>query len=579
MLHEILTRHVELIYPDCDPALLAEKLRAAFGLSPDAAVPKPTHAPSETHRWSEADSFLITYGDTILSPDKPPLQNTLDFLTRHLQGAVNGVHILPFFPFTSDDGFAVSDYENVRPDLGDWSDITAIGDSFRLMSDVVINHASAGHKWFQEFLKDEAPGRDFIKTAAAGTDVAQVIRPRPSPLLYAHQTEAGEKWVWCTFGPDQVDLDFANPDLLCEFVRLLRFYIDKGIRVFRLDAVGFLWKREGTSCLHLNETHEIIKLMRTLIDHLDANIWLITETNVPAHENLEYFGNGNEAHLIYNFSLPPLLVHALLSGRSTYLRRWMMSTAPTPEGCTVFNFSASHDGIGLRPVEGLLPDEELARMTDLVESYGGRLTMRSYGGQEVPYEMNTTLFSALKGTLHGPDEHQVARFIASQTITMALEGIPAFYIQSFLASENDDALAQKTGQNRSVNRSQWQATEIDARLQDKASPMVQVFFELRRRLALRKRQKAFHPDATQFTLHTISGTFGFWRQSLDRQQSLFVITNITKDEKVLDLRDINLFASADWVDLLSETKIDPEDSNFVLAPYQSVWITNIARSG
>ena len=573
MLQDILTRHIEFIYPQEDAQALSARLCAAFNLPPDSQMHQGA-AHGKATPWSQEDSFLITYGDSLVSDDKKPLKNMLAFLTGHLQNTVSGVHILPFFPFTSDDGFAVSDYENVRDDLGDWSDIAAIGEEFRLMSDVVINHASAGHRWFEQFLNDEAPGRDFIKTATAKDDVSAVTRPRPTPLLYAHDTKAGEKLVWCTFGPDQVDLDFSNPDLLLEFIRLLRFYIDKGVRVFRLDAVGFLWKQSGTSCLHLAETHEIIKLMRTLIDHVDDDVWLITETNVPAHENLEYFGNGNEAHLIYNFSLPPLLVHALLTGRSTYLRRWMMATAPTPEGCTIFNFSASHDGIGLRPVEGLLPEQEINRMTQAVQGFGGRLTMRSYGDREVPYEMNTTLFCALKGTIDGPDALQVERFIASQTIMMSVEGIPAFYVQSFLASENDEALAAETGQNRSLNRKQWRTEEVEAQLADADTPMAKVFYELRRRLAIRKQQKAFHPDATQFTLHIKPGMFGFWRQSLDRQQSLFVVTNITHEQKLLSLRDMNLFSSAAWVDLLSGATIDPENEELELAPYQSVWITN-----
>lgn len=575
MLREILTRHIEFIYPQEDADALSLKLCAAFGLASNAQAQSENGA-DKTAPWSQDDSFLITYGDTILSDDKRPLQNTLDFLTGHLKNIVTGVHILPFFPFTSDDGFAVSDYETVRPDLGDWDDIAAIGETFRLMSDVVINHASASHEWFQQFLNDEAPGRDFIKTAAPQDDISAVIRPRPTPLLHAHETAAGEKLIWCTFGPDQVDLDFSNPDLLCEFIRLLRFYIDKGVRVFRLDAVGFLWKQAGTNCLHLAETHEIIKLMRTLIDHMEENIWLITETNVPAHENLEYFGNGNEAHLIYNFSLPPLLVHALLTGRSSYLRRWMMATAPTPKGCTIFNFSASHDGIGLRPVEGLLPPEEITRMTQAVQGFGGRLTMRSFGAREVPYEMNTTLFSALKGTIDGEDEFQIDRFIASQTIMMSLEGIPAFYVQSFLAAENDEARAAKTGQNRSLNRTQWQASQINAELAAGDTAMAQIFFELRRRLAIRKKQTAFHPDATQFTLHIKPGMFGFWRQSLDRQQSLFVVTNITREQKLLSLRDMNLYGSAGWIDLLSGAAVLPDDEELVLAPYQTVWISNQA---
>ena len=574
MLQEILARHIEFIYPDQDASSLVAQFCAAFDLAPDTAMPRNKGGISAVPSWSEDDSFLITYGDTILSDDCRPLQNTLAFLNGHLKNTVSGVHILPFFPFTSDDGFAVSDYDTVRQDLGDWDDIGAIGRGYRLMSDVVINHASAGHRWFQQFLEDKPPGRDFIKTAALDDDISQVTRPRPSPLLYAHETDAGGKWGWCTFGPDQIDLDFSNPNLLCEFIRLLRFYIDKGVRVFRLDAVGFLWKQSGTNCLHLQETHEIVKLMRTLIDHLDDNIWLITETNVPAHENLEYFGNSNEAHLIYNFALPPLLVHALLTGRSSYLRRWMMSTAPTPDGCTMFNFSASHDGIGLRPVEGLLPPDEISRMSETVQGFGGRLTMRSYADRQVPYEMNTTLFSALRGTVNGPDAYQVDRFLASQTIMMSLEGIPAFYIQSFLASENDEALAAATGQNRSLNRTQWRMEDIDAQLASEETPMARIFSEMHRRITIRKSQKAFHPDATQFTLHIKPGMFGFWRLSLDRRQSLFVVTNITADTKILGLRDINLYADAQWVDLLSGMHVRPDDEELELAPYQTVWITN-----
>ena len=251
-----------------------------------------------------------------------------------------------------------------------------------------------------------------------------------------------------------------------------------------------------------------------------------------------------------------------------------MSTAPTPDGCTLLNFSASHDGIGLRPVEGLLPQEEISRMTETVQSFGGRLTMRSFGERNVPYEMNTTLFSALKGTVNGPDTHQIDRFIASQTIMMSLEGIPAFYVQSFLAAENDEARAQQTGQNRSLNRTQWRVDDINDQLATGDSTMAQVFFELRRRLNIRKQQKAFHPDATQFTLHIKPGMFGFWRQSLDRRQSLFVVTNITPDEKKLSLRDMNIFADTQWIDLLSGVPVNAEDEEVELAPYQTVWISN-----
>ena len=574
MLKHILSQHIEFIYPQADTATLVEKICESFDIS---ATTQSKFTPDyRPEYWDENDSFLITYGDTILSDDKLPLQNIHEFLGNYLEDAITGVHILPYFPFTSDDGFAVSDYRAVRPDLGDWEDIQDIAKDYRLMSDVVINHASASHEWFKQFLSDENPGQNYIKTSDPTQDHSLVTRPRPSPLLIPFDTPSGEKHVWCTFGADQVDLDFSNPDLLCEFISLMRFYINKGVRVFRLDAVGFLWKEAGTNCLHLPQTHEIIKLIRTLVDHLDDTVLLITETNVPNHENLQYFDNGNEAHVIYNFSLPPLLVHALLTGRSTYLRRWMMAMPPSQDGCTLFNFSASHDGIGLRPVEGLLPEDEITKMIDTITAFGGRVTMRSFEGREVPYEMNTTLFSALKGTVHGEDGLHVDRFIASQTIMMSLEGIPAFYIQSLLASENDEARAAEAGHNRALNRTQWSAKNIDDTLSDETSPLSQIFRELKKRLEIRKNQKAFHPDATQFTLHLKPGMFGFWRQSLDRKQSLFVVTNITHEEKLLSLRDMNLYQQAQWQDLLSDKIVDPSDEVLTLKPYQSIWITNIS---
>ncbi|EJW21673.1 putative glucosyltransferase [alpha proteobacterium IMCC14465] len=574
MLKHILSQHIEFIYPQADTATLVEKICESFDIS---ATTQSKFTPDyRPEYWDENDSFLITYGDTILSDDKLPLQNIHEFLENYLEDAITGVHILPYFPFTSDDGFAVSDYRAVRPDLGDWEDIQDIAKDYRLMSDVVINHASASHEWFKQFLSDENPGQNYIKTSDPTQDHSLVTRPRPSPLLIPFDTPSGEKHVWCTFGADQVDLDFSNPDLLCEFISLMRFYINKGVRVFRLDAVGFLWKEAGTNCLHLPQTHEIIKLIRTLVDHLDDTVLLITETNVPNHENLQYFDNGNEAHVIYNFSLPPLLVHALLTGRSTYLRRWMMAMPPSQDGCTLFNFSASHDGIGLRPVEGLLPEDEITKMIDTITGFGGRVTMRSFEGREVPYEMNTTLFSALKGTVHGEDGLHVDRFIASQTIMMSLEGIPAFYIQSLLASENDEARAAEAGHNRALNRTQWSAKNIDDTLSDETSPLSQIFRELKKRLEIRKNQKAFHPDATQFTLHLKPGMFGFWRQSLDRKQSLFVVTNITHEEKLLSLRDMNLYQQAQWQDLLSDKIVDPSDEVLTLKPYQSIWITNIS---
>jgi sucrose phosphorylase len=342
-----------------------------------------------------------------------------------------------------------------------------------------------------------------------------------------------------------------------------------------LDAVAFLWKEVGSPSIHLPQTHEVIRLWRTLANYAEEEIVLITETNVPNHENLSYFGNQNEAHMVYNFSLPPLTLQALMSGNSAALRRWMMSMPPSQEGCAYFNFTASHDGVGLRPAEGLLAPEEIGAMLKTVQSFGGQVSMRDRGdGIPVPYEMNISLFEACKGTIHGEDEHQIARFLCSQTIMFALEGLPAVYIHSLLATPNDTERYHRTGQNRSLNRHKWHMPSLSEKLADSESDQSKVFAEMSRRLRIRARQAAFHPNATQFTLSLPPELFGFWRQSRDRRQSIFAINNLSDQTQTLALHDINLIAGEDWLDLLTNETVGDRMGVLELSPYQSVWITN-----
>ena len=578
-LRQSLQLHLSALYSQADAPALIERILDAFWPGKDQPRQDPK---ADSHSlWSEQDSILITYGDSIYDPaitdggGSSPLRLLDDFLTDTVGNAISSVHILPFFPASSDDGFAVIDYRQVNPPLGTWKDVTSIGYKYRLMADLVINHASSQSEWFEKFKKGEPPYDNYFYTGDPYADHSEVVRPRPSPLLMPVETSSGIRHVWCTFSHDQVDLNFAYPEVLLEFIRIMRFYIDRNVRLFRLDAVAFLWKEPGTRCINLPQTHEIIKLLRALVNHTREDVVLITETNIPNHENLSYFGNQNEAHIIYNFSLPPLITHALLSGDSTYLCRWMMSMPPALFGCAYLNFTASHDGIGLRPAEGLLPEAELQRMIDTVQSFGAKISMRSTGnGESRPYEMNVSLFDALKGSFEGPDEFQIDRFLASQTIMMSLEGIPAFYIHSLLATPNDEALLEETGRNRSINRHRWNLPELSRLMADPGSPQSIVSKELLRRLEMRIRQPAFHPNAVQFTLHLAPGLFGFWRQSMDRRQSIFVITNLTIEEKSINLHEINLIAGERWVDLLSGDIIGGSDGDLTLRPYQTIWITN-----
>ncbi|MEB3358929.1 MAG: sugar phosphorylase [Synechococcales bacterium] len=528
-------------------------------------------------KWSHNNVLLITYGDSIRNRNgEPPLATLETFLTDHLRDVVTGVHILPFTPYSSDDGFAVKDYLAVNPELGTWEHIRSIAQKFNLMVDLVINHVSSQHIWFEQFRQGVKPGCDYFITVDPATDLSAVVRPRNTPLLLEVETAQGKQHVWTTFSPDQVDVNFANPDVLLTFITIILFYVEAGARYIRLDAIGYLWKRIGTPCIHLPETHTIIRLLRELLQMIDPGIALITETNVPNRENLSYFGNRNEAHMIYNFSLPPLLLNALLQGRSDHLKTWMMSMPPAPLGCAYFNFTASHDGIGLRPAEGLLTDEEYATLLQKMQDFGGKISMRGRpDGTESPYEINISLFDALKGTAQGEDEWQVERFICAQTIMMSLEGIPALYIHSLLATHNDYEAVETTGRNRSINRHQWDYDQLDAVLNDPESSHSRIFRELCRLIQIRRQQGAFHPNATQYTLHPLNkALFAFWRQSITRDQSLFSIHNLSNAPQTLRLTDLNLIATDPWFDLISGQTVADIYDEMVLRPYQSVWLTN-----
>ncbi|MEM9452194.1 MAG: sugar phosphorylase [Cyanobacteria bacterium P01_E01_bin.6] len=530
----------------------------------------------QTTQWSQADTLLITYGNSICNvASETPLQTLSRFLSEHLQDTVTGVHILPFFPYSSDDGFAVIDYLQVNPELGDWEDISRIANQFDLMTDLVINHISSQSQWFQEFKRDDAPGRDYFITVAPESDLTYVVRPRNTPLLCPVETSAGLKHVWATFSHDQIDLNMANPDVLIEFLRIILYYLDTGARILRLDAIGYLWKSPGTSCIHLPETHTLIKLIREIVSLVNPAAILVTETNVPNRENLTYFGNRNEAHLIYNFSLPPLIVNALYQERSEHLQTWMMSMPPAPFGCAYLNFTASHDGIGLRPTEGLLEQTEYDTFLQCIQDFGGKISMRTRpDGAESPYEANISLFDALKGTAKGEDTWQIPRFICSQVIMMSLEGIPAFYVHSLLATPNDHDAVKQTGRNRSINRHQWDYDALITQLKQSDSNQAIVFEELSRLIKIRRQQAAFHPNATQYTLHLQPTLFAFWRQSMTRDQSIFSIHNLTPRSQTLLLRDLNLIVTDSWFDLISETVIPEGATEFILKPYQSAWITN-----
>jgi sucrose phosphorylase len=526
-------------------------------------------APAD-NTWDEKTTVLITYADTVQRDGEKPLATLSQFADAYLENLFSTIHILPFYPWSSDDGFSVIDYRQVNSEYGTWKQVNELKNRFDLMFDLVLNHVSSKSSWFKNYVAEVAPYRDYFIEADPETDLSAVVRPRSLPLLTEFPVDGKTKHLWTTFSADQLDLNFANPDVLFEFLDILLFYIANGAKIIRLDAIAYLWKQPGTSCIHLEQTHEVVKLMRDLLDMIAPDVIILTETNVPHAENISYFGNGDEARMVYNFSLPPLLLHALHNETSDALTAWAKTVSETPDGCTWFNFTASHDGIGMRPLSGLVPDNELLALADTMKQLGGHVsTKRNSDGTDSPYELNITYFDALGG-----DDHQVARFLCSQTIALGLKGVPATYFHSLTATPNDYEGVEATGRARSINRKKWNADELDTLLHGNDTT-AQVFKDLSHRISIRRKQPAFHPDAAQRVLDLGNDLFGFVRTSVDGNQTIACISNVSKVRKTVTLDDHTpeLDTPKPLTDLLSGARNFGASKRITLAPYQTVWLT------
>lgn len=530
--------------------------------------------------FSERDVVLITYGDLLKQAGKAPLNVLRQFFSQSLKDVINTIHILPFFPYSSDDGFSVIDYLSVDPELGDWQDIWAFGnDNVRLMFDVVINHISVLSTWFQKFLANDPQYRDYFITADPEWDYAQVTRPRTTPLITLFRTEEGDKWVWTTFSADQVDLNYQNPDVFLSIIEILLTYVRHGASLLRLDAIAYLWKEMGTNCIHLPQTHLIIQLIRAILDEIKKNILIITETNVPHRENTSYFGNGeNEAHIVYQFSLPPLVAHAILTGNGDYLSRWAESLFSPSMKTTFLNFTASHDGIGVIPLVGILPDEERQFLFDKAVQHGGIISSKTDAdGLTSPYELNITYFDLLNNN-HVTEsiELKVRRFLISQAIPLVLAGIPAIYFHSLLGTRNDTRGVEISGRPRSINRKKLNLKDVEDDLADPQNLRHIIFNRYRDLLSLRIRERVFHPNAEQKVIHLGTAFFALLRTTEDGQERILSVLNLTKDDQEFKLPAdlLDDARSNTQVDLLTGERINVSGM-ITLEGYQMVWLKMI----
>lgn len=525
---------------------------------------------------TEKDIILITYGDQIQEEGKYSLKILNEFLHKYLKGVISIIHILPFYPYSSDDGFSVIDYFNVNPDLGDWSHIEEISKSFDLMFDAVINHISAESDWFKSYLKGERKYRNYFIEMKLGTDVSTVTRPRAVPLLSQFETSEGEKYIWTTFSDDQIDLNYKNESVLLKIIELLLFYIKKGAKLLRLDAIGYLWKELGTSCIHLKETHLVIQLFRDIFEIVAPDTLIITETNVPHEDNISYYGDGyNEAHMVYQFPLPPLVLHAMHTGSAKYLLSWADSLQMYSDKTTFFNFLASHDGIGVMPAKGILPEEEIGKMVKKIQEHGGYVSCKDNGdGTESVYELNVNYFDAIADN-DEDEEIKIQKFLCSQSILLTLIGIPGIYAHSLFGSRNAYEEVGKTGKYRSINRKKLVRKLLEEEIEDTDHLRHKIFYSYKKLIEKRIKHKAFNPTAPQQVIYGNDNVFAIMRKSVDDSEKILCLHNVSGEIQMMDIEpDKYQLSCIEMEDILSGSKWKENNGKLTIEidSYEFLWL-------
>jgi len=548
--------------------------------TPEARANEKSFDPAE--RFTEKDVILITYGDLLRGEEPSPLETLTRFCDSYLEGTLNTLHILPFFPYSSDRGFSIIDFETVDPHLGTWEDIEALENRYRLMFDGVINHVSSKSRWFQEFLNGNPYYKDFFITYDSPDELtpeqrSMIFRPRTSDILTPYQTINGTKYVWTTFSTDQIDLNYKNPDVLMRVIEILLIYVRRGAQIIRLDAVTYIWAEPGTRCVHLEQAHEIVKLFRDVLDVVAPQVALITETNVPHEENISYFGNGrDEAQMIYNFALPPLVLHTFYAQDTTAISKWADGLDKISDTATFFNFLDSHDGIGLMGVKNILSPAQIAFVTEKAQKHGGLISYKAgQGGNQEPYEINITWFSALNKEDEDDIAFQVKRFVASRIIGLVLRGVPGIYLHSLIGTRNDIDSVLHTHSNRDINRTVIDHEAITKALRDPLSKLSRINRELGRLITIRTGQPAFHPNGEQRILMLSNQLFSVVRVSPDGRQHLLTLINVTTNvcRVEISLSQLNR-KETHWYDLVSDMEWMVEDGQLSLSlqPYDIMWL-------
>jgi sucrose phosphorylase len=530
---------------------------------------------SQEYHLSQKDIILITYGDQVSRNAEPTLETLKEFMDNHLKGVINSVHILPFYPYSSDDGFSVVNYSAVDPHMGSWREVESLSHDYRIMVDGVINHISQFSDWFKSFLSGDEYFKDFFVEVDPSLDLSKVVRPRASPLLHEYTDDKGKIHnIWTTFSKDQVDLNYKSYKVLRSVLDAMFYYIEKGAALIRLDAIAFIWKELGTPCVHLPQTHELIQLMREVLHEVAPEVIIITETNVPHHENISYFGSGDdEAQMVYNFALPPLILNSIVQNNTKKLTSWAKTLELPSDKVCFFNFAASHDGIGLRPVKGILSDEETSDLVYAVKYHGGLVSYRAEeDGSKTPYELNCSYMDALSH----PDEEQylkVKRMLVAQATILAMPGVPGVYFHSLVGSRNYHDGVKHTGVNRTINREKYNIDWLENELSTLGSLAKTIFDSYKRMISIRTNEEAFNPFGEFKFLDLNDKIFAIEQFCKEKENRILSLNNFSNEEVSITLpEEINL----PLCDLLNSNFCDKENEKnertITLEPYQIMWL-------
>ena len=473
---------------------------------------------------SEEDSILMTYGDSLYEEGEKPLRTLHKFLKTYIKSSFTTVHILPFFTSSSDGGFAVIDYGSVDPGLGDWDDIEAIAGDYRLMADLVLNHVSSQSPWFRGFLSGDQQYKDYFISFDEPVDVSEVFRPREAPLLTRFDTAMGPKYAWTTFSEDQIDLNFHNPEVLIDILRVFLLYLSHGVEFIRLDAIAYVWKELGTGCVNLHQTHEIVKFLRTVAEYAAPYAIILTEVNFPFRDNVSYLEARHEANMAYHFALPPLVIDSFNYKDTSVLQS---ETARVRQDLVFMNFLTTHDGIGLLSAKELLPPHRLNRLLENIKAHGGEISYRAINRSHTPYELNTTSYDAINDPNRPDMETDVERYLAACAIVLLDKGIPGIYIHCLLGSRNNLKGMEKTGIKRMINRERLSFKALTRELSDPGTLRNQVVTKLINLIEFRKEIPAFHHAVERDILDSDNRLF-IMERKLGNKNSI-VVVNVSEE--------------------------------------------------